>query len=849
MLKRKRFFTLFLLVTAILLISWVTSAFMVDTAAVQPRHSIAPSTNTGIGRQAIPVPARILTPRLRQASDGNLSVNNDIAAGQTEWWSIDLWSTSSGSQMPSYMSGTFVAVSNTIGNLNAANGDCIIYEPINVAYGTSSSNCVWFQFVVYFFANGASPAWSIWDFPPGANGTSNTIPTIAYLPGHTYNFALTESNNYVTFSIQDVTSNTWSWSWGMTVPGGSMLYYPGGAYSPASCVEGLTTNSYLTNVPYFTTTIGYGETTHFHSNSSGIPSGIGTQVLGAPGYYSWSMLAPAPSVTATLPVGSEPELVAVTPNGAYAYVANWGSGTISVISTATNTVTSTIPVGSQPVGVAVTPNDAYAYVTNYGSGTVSVISTASNTVTATVPVGSEPYGVAVTPNGAYAYIANYGSATVSVISTASNTVTATVPVGSQPVGVAVTPNGAYAYITNGASSTVSVISTATNTVMSTISGLNSPWSVAVTPNGAYAYITNGAGTTVSVIRTATNTVTSTVSVGSQPYGVAITPNGDYAYVTNKGSGTVSVISIASNTVTATVPVGSQPIGVAVTPNDAYAYITNWGSGTLSVIITGFQIVTPTPATVDQGQTSNLASTAVTAGTSPYTYEWFVEAPGAGSYSVISGAISTSYSFVTSAITATGTWSFILQVTDSNGAAVNSTAVAVTVNSALVAPTVSASLGTVGQGQTSNLISTTVTTGTNPYTYQWLSEAPGASSYLTISGATSSAYPFTTSGSTTTGTWSFELQVTDSASNHVLVTSSATSVTVNVAPTVTVSPTSWSMDVGQSGATVHCYCFWRFWIICELSMVCKWVCSEWSDCADVQLCSGFCWFLLDYCDCF
>src|SRR5208283_655477 len=82
---------------------------------------------------------------------------------------------------------------------------------------------------------------------------------------------------------------------------------------------------------------------------------------------------------------------------------------------ATNTVT--ITVGSDPYGVAITPNGAYAYVANDGSDTVSAISTTTNTVTATVTVGYYPYGVAVTPNGAYAYVANDGSDTVSVIST------------------------------------------------------------------------------------------------------------------------------------------------------------------------------------------------------------------------------------------------------------------------------------------------------------------------------------------------------------------------------------------------------------------------------------------------
>ena len=67
------------------------------------------------------------------------------------------------------------------------------------------------------------------------------------------------------------------------------------------------------------------------------------------------------------------------------------------------------------------------------------------------------------------------------------------------------------------------------------------------------------------------------------------------------------------------------------------------------------------------------------------------------------------------------------------------------------------------------------------------KAPGAGSYSTINGATSSSYSFVTSGSTAAGAWGFELQVTDSASNPATVTSTAVSVTVNPAPTPTPTP--------------------------------------------------------------
>ena len=100
-------------------------------------------------------------------------------------------------------------------------------------------------------------------------------------------------------------------------------------------------------------------------------------------------------------------------------------------------MTATIPVGSQPGGVAVTPDGSKVYVANFLSNNVSVIATATNTVTATIPAGSEPFGVAVTPDGCKVYVANGASNNVSVIATATNRVTAAITVGRGPVAFGV----------------------------------------------------------------------------------------------------------------------------------------------------------------------------------------------------------------------------------------------------------------------------------------------------------------------------------------------------------------------------------------------------------------------------
>ncbi len=60
----------------------------------------------------------------------------------------------------------------------------------------------------------------------------------------------------------------------------------------------------------------------------------------------------------------------------------------------------TLEVGKEPGGLALTPDGTYAYVANYNegsAGTVSVIDTASAKVVATVPVGAGPSDVAIVP--------------------------------------------------------------------------------------------------------------------------------------------------------------------------------------------------------------------------------------------------------------------------------------------------------------------------------------------------------------------------------------------------------------------------------------------------------------------
>ena len=304
---------------------------------------------------------------------------------------------------------------------------------------------------------------------------------------------------------------------------------------------------------------------------------------------------------ASVGTGTSPESVALTPDGARAYVANGGANTVSVIDTGTNTAIATVAVGASPNAVAVTPDGARAYVADSSANTVSVIDTGTNTVVATVPVGTTPSSVAI--GGSRAYVPNSGANTVSVIDTGTNTVVATILVGTAPAEVSLTPDGSRAYVRNSSSSDVSVIDTATNGVIATVPVGSTPKSVAFKPDGSRAYVANQGSNTVSVIDNslALPAVLATVAVGSTPTAIALMPDGSRAYVSNAGSNTVSVLDTATNTVTATVSVGTTPRDIVITPDGSRAYVLNKDAASVSVIYTSNNTVI---ATVSVGANPN-----------------------------------------------------------------------------------------------------------------------------------------------------------------------------------------------------------------------------------------------------
>jgi YVTN family beta-propeller protein len=126
----------------------------------------------------------------------------------------------------------------------------------------------------------------------------------------------------------------------------------------------------------------------------------------------------------TIAAEPDPISMAVDPTGTFAYVANSGSGDVSMysINTTTGALTSLglIAAGANASSVAVDPTGKFAYVTNSGSNDVSMytIDAATGVLTPTGTIATElsPTSIAIHPSGKFAYVTNSGSNSVSMYS-------------------------------------------------------------------------------------------------------------------------------------------------------------------------------------------------------------------------------------------------------------------------------------------------------------------------------------------------------------------------------------------------------------------------------------------------
>jgi YVTN family beta-propeller protein len=165
------------------------------------------------------------------------------------------------------------------------------------------------------------------------------------------------------------------------------------------------------------------------------------------------------------PTTSSP--ITLSRDGRLAWVVNPGADTVSVIATARNAVIRTIPVGDEPQSVAVDPSDRYAFVANAAGSSVTVIRITNRSPTTafrarrlrTLTTGAEPWNIVASPDGRRVFVANSGQDTITVIDARSPRIIGHVDLRRsrcnpdrdqhfQPRGLAVERNSNRLYVTS-----------------------------------------------------------------------------------------------------------------------------------------------------------------------------------------------------------------------------------------------------------------------------------------------------------------------------------------------------------------------------------------------------------------
>ena len=216
-------------------------------------------------------------------------------------------------------------------------------------------------------------------------------------------------------------------------------------------------------------------------------------------------LAPGPSMVVgtpiTLPDGSFPAGLAISPAGDRLYVAENLADKLAIIDTQTRTLVAEVPVGRQPWGVAVHPSLPQVYVTNRVDQTVSVVDVAHRAVLGTVASGGGPNAVAVSLDGGKIFVANANTDDLTVFDVnhmdhprrVSLSPFPNARPGSSPNALTFAADGSRLYVANAWDNDIAVVDPYREELVGLIPTGWYPTAIVASPDNRTLYVTNMKG--------------------------------------------------------------------------------------------------------------------------------------------------------------------------------------------------------------------------------------------------------------------------------------------------------------------------------------------------------------------
>src|SRR5262249_36976426 len=303
-------------------------------------------------------------------------------------------------------------------------------------------------------------------------------------------------------------------------------------------------------------------------------------------------------------------------SGINAYRVDSHSGSVTSI------FSSPFVVGNSPYGIAIDPSNQFAYVANQGEGTISLlkIDVTSGTLKEITPrtqAGTSPGPVLMDPGGKFLFVANQGSNDISVFSIGTSGALSpvtqpdgslAVSVGSIPTTLSMPNSGDMLFVSVPTFSSIYAFSVSSGALTpapgSPVSVANGVSSVAASPTGNYVFVPNPATNTISgysvhpaaasLLQVLASSpfpnvcgVSTTSATCSSPFGAVVDPEGKFLYIANFASTDISQYTIDSSTgalttITSTSPTaGTNPAFIMFDPGGSFVYVGNVGSASIT----------------------------------------------------------------------------------------------------------------------------------------------------------------------------------------------------------------------------------------------------------------------------
>jgi YVTN family beta-propeller protein len=277
----------------------------------------------------------------------------------------------------------------------------------------------------------------------------------------------------------------------------------------------------------------------------------------------------------TVPTGDGPHEVAVTSDGRFAVVANYGAQTpgnsLTVVDLRARSVVRTIDLGEyrRPHGIVVLPGDSLLTVTSEMSRNAVIVSLAGEVRTAIPTSAQGSHMVAVTGDGKRGYTANVGSGSITELDLEKGMPLRSLPVAMRTEGVGVTPDGREVWVGSNDANTVTIIDTRTWKPVDTLPAAGLPYRIAISPDGRTAVVPAPMAGVVRVFDVATRKERAALTFrggggdGAGPVGSTISADSRYAFVALQGTNEAAMVDLASGKEITRYATGAGPDGIAV----------------------------------------------------------------------------------------------------------------------------------------------------------------------------------------------------------------------------------------------------------------------------------------------